>query len=467
MSVSAGGPPCMSRPRPGAHSLSEVSPSRQVGGQRPTARPGRRKSFFPAASLWKGGAAPWTAPPGSSVDPGSSAVPALSSTSATPLRPVRPRRADTAAGPLRPAHRSQLPFARPDDLPSEVGPTHDPLIRMGGAQPEDPNWMGMVMVWVVVQVVWPGGRCQMVSLVWWGARASQPPPGPGARVAVAGGSAGRGRQGASAAVMVWAWLPVRTTAIEPPGPGEADLSAALCSGSGGDRVQRAPLLVDQAASRRAAGPAPAASSAVVVPPVVVSRSTVMCWCMYVAGSVGPAGRQVWPVCAKMPAVPGWAQLAASSGIADELNAAAVTRRSPQWRPAGEAATDRRVARVAQAVPPGPDSSAWPVVSSASRRPLAGAAARASGTSARPASSRPGVQAAPLSWVVASGRSTRIDTGAVTVARPVAKFTVALTLSVVLSLSIRAAHAADVIPRTERPISGGVDGASPVTATDDT
>jgi len=56
---------------------------------------------------------------------------------------------------------------------------------------------------------------------------------------------------------------------------------------------------------------------------------------------------------------------------------------------------------------------------------------------------------------------------VTVARPVAKFTVALTLSVVLSLSIRAAHAADVIPRTERPISGGVDGASPVTATDDT
>src|SRR5215469_5269371 len=269
-------------------------------------------------------------------------------------------------------------------------------------QPEDPNSIGTLMVCVAAHAPPPGASRHTASLVRWTARASHAPPGPGASVVVAGGSAGSRRQGPAVAAMVSAWLPVSTTATEPPGPGDADLSAAPCSGSGCDRVQRPPPSVDQAASRRAADPAPAASSAVVVPPVVVSRSTVTSRRAYAAGSDGPARRHVPPAYAKTPAVPGRAQLAASSGTPDELNAAAVTRRSPQWRPAGEAARDWRTASLVQAVPSGPDSSASPLVSSASRRPLAGAAARASGTSARPASSRPGVQAAPLSWVVASG-----------------------------------------------------------------
>jgi hypothetical protein len=57
---------------------------------------------------------------------------------------------------------------------------------------------------------------------------------------------------------------------------------------------------------------------------------------------------------------------------------------------------------------------------------------------------------------------------VTVARPVAKFTVAWTLSIALRVfSTRAAHAAQVIPRTERSTSRDVDDAGPVTAADDT
>ena len=51
---------------------------------------------------------------------------------------------------------------------------------------------------------------------------------------------------------------------------------------------------------------------------------------------------------------------------------------------------------------------------------------------------------------------------------VARFTVAQTSSIALSFfSTRAAHAAHVIPRTERSISRGADDASPVTAADDT
>ena len=54
------------------------------------------------------------------------------------------------------------------------------------------------------------------------------------------------------------------------------------------------------------------------------------------------------------------------------------------------------------------------------------------------------------------------------ARSVAKFTVAQTPSIALSFfSTRAAHAAHVIPWTERSTSRGADDASPVTAADDT
>ena len=51
------------------------------------------------------------------------------------------------------------------------------------------------------------------------------------------------------------------TAAVPPGPKEAEESAAPCRGSGGDRVQWPPPSADQAASRLAAGPVPAVSSA--------------------------------------------------------------------------------------------------------------------------------------------------------------------------------------------------------------
>jgi hypothetical protein len=58
--------------------------------------------------------------------------------------------------------------------------------------------------------------------------------------------------------------------------------------------------------------------------------------------------------------------------------------------------------------------------------------------------------------------------AASVARSVAKFTVARTLSIALRVfSTRAAHAAQVIPRTERSTSRGADEARPVTAADDT
>src|SRR6266516_31333 len=147
-------------------------------------------------------------------------------------------------------------------------------LRLRCHQPDDPNWMKTLMAWVAAQAVWPGGSRQTVSLVPWTARASHPPVRPGASVAVPGGGAGSGRHELAGPVMVAAWFPLVTTATVRLGPAEADMSLVPCSGNGGDRTQWAPLPVDQAASRRAAGPVPAASSAMVVPDVVVSRSTV-------------------------------------------------------------------------------------------------------------------------------------------------------------------------------------------------
>src|SRR6516164_24169 len=155
--------------------------------------------------------------------------------------------------------------------------------------------MGTVMTWAVAQVRAPGASCQMVSLARWTARASHPPLAPGARVAVAGGRTGSGRQERAAGSVVWAWLPVRTMAAAPLGPNEVAVTFEPRSGSGCDRDQWAPLSVDQAASRYAAGSLPAASRAVVVPVVVWSRSTVMFWCRYWADRAGAARCQAWPV----------------------------------------------------------------------------------------------------------------------------------------------------------------------------
>jgi hypothetical protein len=144
-------------------------------------------------------------------------------------------------------------------------------------QPDDPNWMGTVMAWVAAQVRAPGVSCQMVSLVRWTARASQPPVLPGARVAVPGGRVGSGCQERAVPVMVRARLPVRITAAAPPRSNEAVATFASPSGNGCDRDQWAPPSVDHAASRCAADPVPVTSRAVVVPDVVVSLSTVTFW----------------------------------------------------------------------------------------------------------------------------------------------------------------------------------------------
>src|SRR5215831_3641702 len=144
----------------------------------------------------------------------------------------------------------------------------------GWRQPDDPNATGTSMVWAAAHAAPPRGSCHTASLVRWTARASHPPAGPGASVTVPGGSAGSCDHEPAGPVMVCAWFPVSTTATLPPGPDDAEVSLAPCSGSGGDRAQWVPPPVDQAASRRVAVPEPAASRAMVVPAVVVSRSTV-------------------------------------------------------------------------------------------------------------------------------------------------------------------------------------------------
>ena len=88
--------------------------------------------------------------------------------------------------------------------------------------------MGTLMAWVLAQVVPPGASCQTVSVLPWTARASAVPPGPGASVAVPGGSAGSGRQAAPGPVMIWPRLPLGMIAAVPPGPNDAEVSAAPC-----------------------------------------------------------------------------------------------------------------------------------------------------------------------------------------------------------------------------------------------
>jgi hypothetical protein len=91
--------------------------------------------------------------------------------------------------------------------------------------------------WILAQVAPPGACCQMVSVPRLTARASAAPPGAGASVAVPGGSGGSCRQDDPAPVMIWPRPVVVMTEAEPPGPNDAEVRAAPCSGSGGDRVQ--------------------------------------------------------------------------------------------------------------------------------------------------------------------------------------------------------------------------------------
>ncbi len=257
------------------------------------------------------------------------------------------------------------------------------------------------MTCALVQAWAPGAARQTVSWVPCTARAFQPPDGPGASVAVPGGSTGSGRH--EPAVLIVAarrWLRVR--ARLPSAAGDADVREAPFSGSGGDSVQCAAPSVDHAASRRAAGPLPAASSAVVVWPLVGEPEDG-------DGLVGVAGGQHGPGQLPRPAGagedPGYP--APAAGRAEQRLPRPAERGCVEgaWPAAGSCGGPARAWRVVSRVhpvPPGREMSAVPLVSSASRRPLAGSAARAPGTSASPASSRLGDQDLPSSLVVASG-----------------------------------------------------------------
>ena len=80
------------------------------------------------------------------------------------------------------------------------------------------------------------------------------------------------------------------------------------------------------------------------------------------GSVGPAALQCPPCSAKMPADPGRAHFAATTGGPDGLNATAVSAAGAHERAADVAASRRRLVSVVQPVRP---CSTRPVRSSAS------------------------------------------------------------------------------------------------------
>src|SRR5580658_1714553 len=128
-----------------------------------------------------------------------------------------------------------------------------------------------------------------------------------------------------------------------------------------------------------------------------------------AGSAGPAACHVPPLSAKTPATPRRAQLPPAIGVSLTPNDTASTPARPQACPGADAASAPRVvsddqcpAVAAAAVGA---SSMLPSCSRASACPDAPTAS-ASGTSARSASSRPGVQFRPASLLAASGEKAR-------------------------------------------------------------
>src|SRR5260221_7681016 len=199
--------------------------------------------------------------------------------------------------------------------------------------------MGTSMVCTFNQVAPPGDGCQIVRRARWTASALIA-PGPAGSVTVPGGSAGNVCQWPPALVMISPLLPVSTTAVAAEAPNDVEVTAAPFSGSGGESAQWPPLSVDQAASRRGARPLPAASSATVWCEVWVSLSTAMSCRARAAGIAGPAACQAPCVSAKMPAVPGGAQLPPSRGVPDGVNVAAGGGRRPPRRPGAGAGGGR-------------------------------------------------------------------------------------------------------------------------------
>ena len=99
-------------------------------------------------------------------------------------------------------------------------------------------------------------------------------------------------------------------------------------------------------------------------------------------------------------------MTAASAAPDGVKETAVAASGEHRLPAGAVARECMLVSRDHAVAPRLACSISPSASRASRRPLPGAAARASGTSARPASSTPPDQFVPLSLLLASGENTR-------------------------------------------------------------
>ncbi len=255
--------------------------------------------------------------------------------------------------------------------------------------------------WTFAQAPWASR--QTVSLDPETASASYAPPPvavlPGASVPVPGGTGGSACHEPPVPPMVSARPPASSSHTLPsaPNPSARTVPAVTVpAATGSDTIQRVPF--HHAASRLF----PAASRATLPPVVAASPST--CTVSF-PGSTSPADRQVPSVSVNTPATPGRVQLPAAIGFLPGPNETACTLTSPQKRPGADVASALRVvscvhcpAAAALAV-----SAAWmvPFCSSARVRPDE-PTAMAPGVSARPASSRPGVQFFPVSVLVASG-----------------------------------------------------------------
>src|SRR5579862_1242564 len=109
--------------------------------------------------------------------------------------------------------------------------------RPAGGQLEEPYWIGTLMTWVLSHRDESALSCQAVRVLPSAVSASMAPPAGRARVtARPAGSAGSGRQDAVGPGRISAWSPVRTTAVAPLPPKEADTGWAPPRRSAGDRV---------------------------------------------------------------------------------------------------------------------------------------------------------------------------------------------------------------------------------------
>jgi hypothetical protein len=144
------------------------------------------------------------------------------------------------------------------------------------------------------------------------------------------------------------------------------------------------------------------------------------------GSAGPVSDQEPPASAKMPGADVRSQAPATIGVPCAVNATAVSRVSPQVRPAWLAAICRSVASVVHAACDWLWTATVPLLVSAISRP-AGPAASASGSLASPnMTGEPADQEPPLSVLVATGENVRSWLGRKPAATELAPVTAATT-----------------------------------------